>query len=162
QVLLDRALFLAAAAYALSQLAMGIRAQWRRKYLTPSQGPAAGRGSGQQAREPGVRSRWRLAGAALLAALVVAQPLAPLDARAAWDPGRVLLGREAPAFAAALRTAGGQGFVSMAGTPMSYAAGYAWGALLLALAIRWRLFGWHSRGGRWLTWGWLCGAAGTF
>ena len=41
-----------------------------------------------------------------------------------------------PALVAALLTATGQGFVFMAGAPMSYAAGYAWGAILLALALR--------------------------
>jgi hypothetical protein len=83
-------------------------------------------------------------------------------ALATWYLGRTLLGSEPPAFAAALLTAGGQGFVAMAGTPMSYVAGYAWGALLRALAVRWQLFGWRSRGGRWLAWGWLCGVAGIF
>jgi hypothetical protein len=50
----------------------------------------------------------------------------------------------------------------MAGTPMSYVAGYAWGAVLLALAARWQLFGWRSSGARWLLWGWLCGVSGLF
>jgi hypothetical protein len=81
---------------------------------------------------------------------------------ATWYLAAALLGNGPAAYAAALLTATGQGFVFMAGTPMSYVAGYAWGAVLLALAARWRLFGWQSRATRWLIWGWLCGVAGLF
>jgi len=83
-------------------------------------------------------------------------------ALATWYLAAQLLGNNRAAYTAGLLTACGQGFVFMAGTPMSYALGYAWEALLLALALRWRLFGWRSAPGRWLIWGWLCGVSGLF
>ena len=83
-------------------------------------------------------------------------------ALATWYLARALLGAEAPAFLAALLAATGQGFAFLSSTPMSYVAGYAWGAVLLALACRWRLFGRTSGGRCWLRWGWLCGVAGLF
>ena len=83
-------------------------------------------------------------------------------ALATWYLAHTLLGREPVAFAAGALTASGQGFVFMAGTPMSYVAGYAWAAILLALAARWQLFGWRSSGTRWLMWGWVCGVSGLF
>lgn len=81
---------------------------------------------------------------------------------ATWYAARQLLGSGPAAFAAALLTAAGQGLVFMSSTPMSYVAGYAWGAMLLALAMRWRLLGWRSRTRDWAIWGWLCGVAGLF
>ncbi|HEX2033140.1 MAG TPA: hypothetical protein VHS99_03060 [Chloroflexota bacterium] len=83
-------------------------------------------------------------------------------ALATWYLGTVMLGAAAPAFGAAVLVAGGQGFVAMAGTPMSYVSGYAWSAVLLALAHRWRLFGRRCSTTRWLLWGWLTGLAGLF
>jgi hypothetical protein len=250
----DRAMFFAAVAYSFMQLAAGLRVQWRRSagmLLGSSDAPirlAWGRTA------PAITS-WRVAGTAVLAAIIVAQTLGHLDehggylymtrpgfpvgpgggidgyvywleghatyeeswqfavqtalyagatsdhttgdhdARAAysyqaalladplgyfagftllnivwwlvaaiatWYLAAQLLGRGPPAYAAALLTAAGQGFVFMTGTPMSYVAGYAWGAVLLAVAVRWNLFGWQSDGRRWLAWGWLCGVAGLF
>lgn len=81
---------------------------------------------------------------------------------AMWYLGRVLLGTSALGFTAALLAACGQGFVFMSSSPMSYVAGYAWSALLLALMTRWRLFGWTSDWRRWIAWGFVCGASGLF
>ena len=81
---------------------------------------------------------------------------------ATWYLGRSLLGSEGLGLLAALLTATGQGFVFMSSAPMSYVAGYAWGALLLALAVRWGLFGWAAGWRRWLLWGFVCGASGLF
>ena len=81
---------------------------------------------------------------------------------ATWFLGRALLGGESLGFVAALLTATGQGFVFMSTAPMSYVAGYAWSALLLALAVRWGLFGWAAGWRRWLLWGLVCGASGLF
>ena len=81
---------------------------------------------------------------------------------AVWYLGRTLLGSDVLGFVAALLTACGQGFVFMSSTPMSYVAGYAWGALLLALAVRWSLFGWAAGWWRWLVWGGICGVSGLF
>ena len=81
---------------------------------------------------------------------------------AMWYLGRALLGSEQVGFVAALLTACGQGFVFMSSTPMSYVAGYAWAALLLALSVRWRIFGWSADWRRWLMWGVVCSASGLF
>jgi hypothetical protein len=81
---------------------------------------------------------------------------------ATWYLAATLLGSAPAGYVAALLTACGEGFVFLASTPMSYVAGYAWAALLLALAVRWRLFGWRSDWRRWAAWGWVCGVAGLF
>jgi hypothetical protein len=83
-------------------------------------------------------------------------------ALATWDVARRLLPAEPIAFGAALLVAGGQGFVALAGTPMSYVAGYAWLPILLALALRWNLPMGPSRLQHWALWGWVCGVAGLF
>lgn len=100
-------------------------------------------------------------------------------ALATWYLARRLLERELPAFGAALGVACGQGFVVMAGTPMSYVAGFAWAPILLALTHRLGLLApaghqpaghqpagqqgasWRARA-RWAAWGWTCGVAGLF
>lgn len=81
---------------------------------------------------------------------------------AMWYLGRVLLGTNALGFTAALLAGCGQGFVFMSSSPMSYVAGYAWSALLLALMTRWCLFGWTADWRRWVVWGFVCGASGLF
>ncbi|MDQ3699844.1 MAG: hypothetical protein M3442_02870, partial [Chloroflexota bacterium] len=95
-------------------------------------------------------------------------------ALATWYLARRLLERELPAFGAALGVACGQGFVALAGTPMSYVAGFAWAPILLALTHRLGLLapitvkpaGHQGAAWRawapWTAWGWACGVAGLF
>ena len=86
-----------------------------------------------------------------------------LASLAVWSLGRTFFGDGPRAIAAALLTATSQGLTHWSATPMPYLVGLAWFALLLAIAVRWRIAGWGGAAVRHrLAFGWLVGVTGLF
>ena len=82
---------------------------------------------------------------------------------AVWSLGRAFFGDGPRAIAAALLTATSQGLTYWSATPMSYLVGWAWFAILLAIAVRWRIAGWGGAAVKHrLAFGWLVGVTGLF
>lgn len=86
-----------------------------------------------------------------------------LASLAVWSLGRTFFGDGSQAIAAALLTATSQGLTYWSATPQSFLVGLAWFAVLLAIAIRWRIPGWGGVSARYrLTFGWLVATTGLF